>query len=177
MTRLHILLPTLLLSFSGQMFAEKQPQDAPVKKQEGDLVLVEAFDAGLVRKTLAHKAFSPDKKLFAGYYRDGFDEVISIHETKSGKQIRRIVGHGDDVRELKFTPDGKILASRCENRNRKGWALWNVDSGELILRLPVPPVNPRKTAEQDGAEQPATAPESNSEGEEKLKPELEGRSQ
>ena len=102
-------------------------------------MFVEAFAGGLQRKVLDHKAYTADKKLFAGYYRDGFDEVISIHDAKSGKQIRRIVGHGDEVQELKFTPDGKILASRCENRGRKGWALWSVESGEIVLRLPVPP--------------------------------------
>jgi hypothetical protein len=75
------LLPALLLSFSGSAFAERQALDAAAEKQEGDLVLIEALDAGIVRKILAHKVFSPDKKLFAGYYRDGFDEVISIHET------------------------------------------------------------------------------------------------
>lgn len=116
-----------------------QPLEGPAKNvdanPEGALVLVKAFDAGLVRKTLGNKAVSPDKNLFAGCYRDGFDQVISIHETRSGKQITRIAGQGDNVRELRFTPDGKIVASWCR---RYGWALWNVESGERILRLPVP---------------------------------------
>ena len=59
-------------------------------------------------------------------------------DAKTGKQVRRIVGHGDEVVELKFTPDGKILASRCVNKSRSGWALWDVKTGELLLRLPVP---------------------------------------
>jgi WD40 repeat protein len=143
MTRLHILLPALLpallLSFSGHAFAEKKANDAPAKKQERHLVLIKAFDARLVRTNLAYKVFSPDKKLFAGYYRDGFDEVISIHETKTGKQIKRFLAQGDEIKELKFTPDGKLLASRCVNTNRKGWALWDVSTGRLVLRLPVPP--------------------------------------
>jgi WD40 repeat protein len=138
-----------LVKREGKWYAErkslqralKKGKEDPAKtgtlKPEGNLVFVEAFVGGLQRIALAHKAYSADKKLFAGYYRDGFDEVISIHDAKSGKQIRRIVGHGDDVQELKFTPDGKLLASRCENRGRKGWALWSVESGELVLRLPV----------------------------------------
>ena len=80
-----------------------------------------------------------DKNLFAGYYRDGLDEVLSIHETKTGKQIKRFLAQGDEIRELKFTPDGKLLASRCVNPDRKGWALWDVSTGKLVLRLPVPP--------------------------------------
>ena len=143
MTRLHLLLPAALLWFSGHTFADKQPEDTPAKKiihePEGDAVLVKAFSGGLQRKVLAHKTFSADKRMFAGYYRDGWDEVISIHDAKSEKQIKRIVGHGDEVRELKFTPDGKLLASRCVNSGRKGWALWDVSTGKLVLRLPVPP--------------------------------------
>ena len=88
-----------------------------------------------IRFTLEHKTASPDGKLFAGYYRDGLDEVISIHDAETGKQIKRIVGHGDNVTKFEFTPDGKVLASRCVNSGRKGWALWDVSSGKLILRL------------------------------------------
>ncbi len=108
---------------SGPTFAEKQPQESPAKninpRPEGNFVLVEAWVDGLQRRVLAHKTFSADKQMFAGYYRDGWDEVISIHNAKSGKQIKRIVGHGDDVRELKFTPEGNLLASRCVNSSRK----------------------------------------------------------
>ena len=128
---------------SGPTFAEKQPQESPAKntnpRPEGNFVLVEAWVGGLQRRVLAHKTFSADKQMFAGYYRDGWDEVISIHNAKSGKQIKRIVGHGDDVRELKFTPEGNLLASRCVNSSRKRWALWDVSTGQLVLRLPVPP--------------------------------------
>jgi len=94
-----------------------------------------AFAKGVVRVTLQHKKASPDGKLFAGYYRDGWDEVISIHDAETGKQIKRIVGHGDNVTRFKFTQDGKFLASRCVNSGRKGWALWDVSTGKLILRL------------------------------------------
>ena len=64
--------------------------------------------------------------------------MISIHDAKTGEQLKRIIGHGDDVREFKFTPDGKILASRCVNQGRVGWALWDIATGKLIMRLPTP---------------------------------------
>jgi hypothetical protein len=108
------------------------------EKPAKDTVMVEALPGGLQPRVLAHKTFSADNEIFAGFYRDGWDEVISIHDAKTGKQIKRIVGHGDELRELKFTPDGKLLASRCINSDRKGWALWDVATGKLILRLPVP---------------------------------------
>jgi len=143
MKRLHVILPAVLLCVSGTTFAETQAPGTqannPNPGPKADHAMVESSVGGLQRNVLAHKIFSPDKRLFAGYYRDGWDEVISIHDAKSGKQLTRIVGHGDEVRELKFTPDGKLLASRCVNRGRKGWALWNVSTGELVLRLPVPP--------------------------------------
>ena len=41
--------------------------------------------------------------------------MIPIHDAKSEKQIKRIFGHGDEVRKLKFTADGKLLAPRCIN--------------------------------------------------------------
>ena len=105
------------------------------KDAKNSVPVSQAFAKGRVRVTLEHKTASPDGKLFAGYYRDGWDEVISIHDAETGKQIMRIVGHGDDVTKFKFTPDGKVLASRCVNSGRKGWALWDVTTGELILRL------------------------------------------
>lgn len=112
---------------------------------------------GVVPTALEFKTFSPDRRLYAGYYRDGWDEIISIHDSASGKQIKKIVGHGDEVRAFKFTPDGKILASRCINRNRRGWALWEVATGKLLMRLPTVAMD---TA--GGARQGATAPDSKS---------------
>ncbi|GAA5479534.1 hypothetical protein [Haloferula helveola] len=84
---------------------------------------------------LKHKTESTDGRWFAGYYRDGWDEIISIHDAKTGKQVRKIVGHGDEVVEMKFTPDGNTLATRCLNSGRAGWALWDVATGKLIMRL------------------------------------------
>jgi WD40 repeat protein len=82
------------------------------------------------------KTFSPDKKLFAIFFRDGFDKIISIHDAASGKQLRYMTGHGDYVVEFKFSDDGKLLASRCTNSDRAGWAVWDVDTGNLLMRLP-----------------------------------------
>jgi len=108
-------------------------EDEAAKK--GVLVRKEAIENGFYRVKLEHKTASPDGKLFAGYYPDGWDEVISIHDAATGKQIKRIVGHGDDVKKFKFTQDGRFLASRCVNSGRKGWALWDVSTGKLMLRL------------------------------------------
>jgi WD40 repeat protein len=79
-----------------------------------------------------HKTLSPDGKSYAVWYQDGWDEVIAIHDSDSGKEKRRIIGHGDLVQEFRFTPDGKVLASR----SRDGWKLWEVATGKKLLELP-----------------------------------------
>ena len=98
-----------------------------------DLVWFETFLGGLQGVELEHKTFSPDGSMFAGYYRDGWDETISIHEAKTGKQIKRIVGHGDFVERFRFSSDGKHLATWSSQR---GWKVWNVSTGKLMLELP-----------------------------------------
>ncbi len=109
----------------------------PSEKDGGSARVIPVPDESLWE----HKTYSPDKKLFAIFAQDGWDEVISIHDAASGKQIRSIVGHGDFVEEFKFSDDGKVLASRCSNRDRRGWAVWDVAAGKLLMHLPddVPP--------------------------------------
>jgi WD40 repeat protein len=80
-----------------------------------------------------HKTPSPDGKVYAIFYQHGWDETIAIHDSGSGKELRRIVGHGDLVREFRFTPDGKTLASR----GHRDWKLWEVATGKLLLKLPL----------------------------------------
>jgi WD40 repeat protein len=79
----------------------------------------------------AHKTVSPDQKVYAVWYLNGWDETIAIHDNESGAEKVRISGHGDQVQEFRFTPDGTVLASRSE----KGWKLWDVKSGKLLLEL------------------------------------------
>ena len=106
-------------------------------KNDKDDVRFEAFGPELRQVKLSHKTFSPDGSTYVGYYRDGWDEVISVHDSKTQKQLRRFLCHGDQ--EFLFTPDGRTLASRCM---KKGWALWDVCSGKLLLRLPLPKADP-----------------------------------
>ena len=87
------------------------------------------------RNQWKHKTLSPDRKLFAIYFRHGWDEVISIHDATTGEQLQYMADHGDDVVEFKFSDDGKLLASRCINRYREGWAVWDVRTGKLLFRL------------------------------------------
>ena len=97
-----------------------------------DLVQDPAVPGEFKSIELEHKTFSPDRNIYAGYYRDGWDETISIHDAKTGKQIHRIVGHGDAVDRFRFVADGKLLATWSL---RRGWKLWEASTGRLLLEL------------------------------------------
>lgn len=82
-------------------------------------------------RTPQHKTLSPDGKIFAVWYLDGWDETIAIHDNATGKRKKRIIGHGDVVQEFRFSPDGKILAAK----SRKGWRVWDLSTGKQIMML------------------------------------------
>ena len=109
-----------------------QEEQRGMPRLEGDVVWIETWIRGLQRTKLAHKTFSLDGKLYAGFYQDGWDETISIHDAATGKQLQRIVGHGDFVERFKFSADGKMLATWSE----KGWKIWEVSTGHQLLELP-----------------------------------------
>ena len=120
----------MFLLTSGPSLAEDSPSSPlaePPKRMPGD--------ADSILREITCKALSLDKKLLAVYYREGWDEVIAIREAKSGKELHTLVGHGDNVTKLQFSPDGKTLAARVINKNRQGWAVWDVETGELQFRL------------------------------------------
>jgi WD40 repeat protein len=53
-------------------------------------------------------AFAPGGRLLA---LGGADRSIRLLETESGRELRRLTGHGDAVQALAFTPDGRLLLS------------------------------------------------------------------
>ena len=48
----------------------------------------------------------------------------------------RITGHGDYVKQFKFSRDGKQLASWAP---RRGWKIWSTKTGQLLRELPETP--------------------------------------
>ena len=112
------------------------PKKSPKTEDRKDLVKIKTFGERFDRVQLKHKTYSPDKKVYVGFYRDGWDEIISIHETKSKKQIKRLLSGGDNVAKFKFSENGKLLATYAKQR---GWKVWDVAIGNLILELPGSP--------------------------------------
>ena len=129
-----LVLPVLLLCGSLPALAEKEPA-----KEKGDLVLMKTIEERVERVVLDHKTFSKDKRLFAGWYRDGWDEVISIHDAKTGKQLKRITSHGDEVFAFRFSADGKQLAARSEEGDGHIWVVFDVATGKKLHRRPAEP--------------------------------------
>lgn len=54
-------------------------------------------------------AFSPDGKLLAS---GGWDDTVRIWDVQTGKELRKIDAHKAMVGHVRFSPDGKFLASR-----------------------------------------------------------------
>ena len=109
---------------------EDEKNEMPVV---GALVPADSAPGAFTSIDLEHKTLSPDGSIYAGFYQDGWDETISIHDVETGKQIMRIVGHGDFVERLRFSSDATLLASWSP---RRGWKLWEVATGRLMLELP-----------------------------------------
>jgi WD40 repeat protein len=68
-------------------------------------------------------AFSPDGKILSSASWDG---TIKLWDTKSGRELRTLAGHGWGVYNAVFSPDGKQLASASRDGTVK---LWDVATG------------------------------------------------
>ena len=84
--------------------------------------------------------------------------------------------HYPSLRSLTVEPGGIVTAvvPALGEMELRRLSLTIIEERKKLLVAPLSSL--KITGQQDGAEQPATAPESKSEGKEKLKPESEGRS-
>ena len=55
-----------------------------------------------------------------------WDETVKLWDVKTGNELRTLKGHNDHVRSVKFSPDGKTLASSYNGMT----ILWDVGTGE-----------------------------------------------
>jgi hypothetical protein len=76
-------------------------------------------------------ATSPDGKLTAS----ARDQVITILDAQTGKEIASLRGHTATVSALDFSPDGKMLASGSLD---KTVALWELGTFQLLRKLTLP---------------------------------------
>jgi RNA polymerase sigma factor (sigma-70 family) len=72
-------------------------------------------------------AFAPDGKTWA--YADKSDKDIPLYASRSGKEVRRFVGHAAEARSVAFSPDGRRLASTDGNSTLH---FWDTETGKLL---------------------------------------------
>lgn len=84
------------------------------------------------RDILFDAEFSPDGTLLA---TAGYDRVIRLWETATGKYLRQFPSHNGAVFDLAFSPDGGTLASASADSTCK---IWDVASGERLDTLNQP---------------------------------------
>jgi hypothetical protein len=80
---------------------------------------------------MACAQLSPDGKVLACTDQRG--EEIFLLDVASGKLLRKVGHHRHSIDHLRFSPDGKLLASATWQENV---ALWDVKTGQDVDRLP-----------------------------------------
>lgn len=106
-------------------------------------VLILDADNGQVRSRLGPTqaangpmAFHPTEPLLATADQDG---VVYLYNIESGEQVRQWQGHSDEINDIGFSPDGRLLATasgrlfnEALNPTDMSVRLWNVESGNQL---------------------------------------------
>ncbi|TAA73696.1 MAG: WD40-like Beta Propeller Repeat [Candidatus Electronema aureum] len=79
---------------------------------------------------LANAAFSPDGSIIA--FTSWYSNSISLLKVSTGKQLKILEAHTDDVGSLVFSPDGRILVSDSMDNNIR---IWDVQTGHCLRTL------------------------------------------
>jgi WD40 repeat protein len=104
---------------STDRYGDPLPRGAVMRL--GTLRYCQPFPAGL--------AFSPDGKMLAS---GGVDNRIRFWDPDTGKELRTLEGHKNQVNCIAFSGDGKWLASGSQDHELM---LWDVDAGKLQRRF------------------------------------------
>jgi WD40 repeat protein len=74
-------------------------------------------------------AFSPDgNQIVSG----SSDQSVKVWDAKTGKQLRELQGHTDDVNSVAFSPDGKQIVSGSVDKSVQ---VWDAKTGEQLRKL------------------------------------------
>ena len=110
-----------------------------------------------------------------------FSNAITIWDIKAKKELRTLPKLKSQITKVSFSSSNKLVGASSKDGNI---VIWEVESGQEVKKiekagktLEASLAEQQKRVEQVGDDQPATVPESKSEGDEKPKLEAEGRSQ
>jgi hypothetical protein len=171
MNKVHIFLPAIaVLGFVTQIAAQEHTV-RPAHK-----AVITCYNGKSdSRSNCSTTNFQPDGATFptGGPMRCGFPGKVSAI---SWTLVKRDAD-GDHYDFVRVFPDGEEGAETKKKRIQfNGKRVVVFKDGHQVVVIDPPATNKKSKAEQDGAGQPATAPESKPEGKEKLEPESEGRS-
>ncbi|MEO1054899.1 MAG: caspase family protein, partial [Bacteroidota bacterium] len=106
---------------NNQIFAAPESNDFYIRRVDTGEAL---FHVDGTRET--SPLFSEDGQILATAKAD----TIIFRETENFTITKKIIGHKDQVTDLDFTSDGRILASGCHDGTIK---LWDVKTGDLLV--------------------------------------------
>jgi WD40 repeat protein len=131
--------PSVAFSRDGRFVLVPIPYTGPKFREWEEVATVRDVTAGKDLCTLKTKSvlalprftFSPDGKQVAGFT---FPGGVHLWDAASGKETNTLSGKLREVKNLAFSPDGKLLA--CvgqDNTNKGGLMLWDVAQGKEIF--------------------------------------------
>jgi WD40 repeat protein len=74
-------------------------------------------------------AVSPDGRFIVS---GSEDRTVKVWELESGRLLRSLKEHADDVNAVAVSPDGRFIVSGSDDRTVK---VWELESGRLLRSL------------------------------------------
>ena len=84
-------------------------------------------------KKVSHLAHSPDGKWLASTSYDG---TARVWDAESGREVATLRGHQGNVQGLAFSPNSRLLATACTDKEDRSVRLWEIPTGQQVQYFP-----------------------------------------